>query len=223
MALLALLLSLGSWQLRRGLDKQALMQSMDAAAQAQPERLSSSSPVPAADEELARHIELTGRFDPSRQLLLDNQSFDGRPGYHVWTLLQTGGSRLLVDRGWIPQPVDRARPPELAVDADLRTVSGLWRPLPRPALRMGGDACPADDWPRIAQYPRLTDLECLYGGAISDGVLLLDPDAADGYRRRWSVGAEIPPSRHYGYAAQWYALAVTLLVLFVRTNRKAKR
>jgi surfeit locus 1 family protein len=48
-------------------------------------------------------------------------------------------------------------------------------------------------------------------------LVLLDPGEPDGYVRDWSPPG-FPPIRHIGYAVQWFALALTLFILWVVTN-----
>jgi len=214
--LFALLCTLGTWQLRRGLAKQDLMDRYAAvsgqAAQALgPADLAVTVPG-------GVHARLVGAYVDGGTWFLDNQSHEGRPGYHVWSVWQLGGERLMVDRGWRPLEGDTSgedvNPPATS------SVSGLWQALPRPGLRLGSSSpcelgLPRD---RRLQYPTVEDLDCLKSGRFLNGVLRLDPDEPGGFVRDWRVAVEVPPSRHYGYAAQWYAFAATLLFLFVRLN-----
>ena len=222
---LALLIGLGSWQLQRGVYKTRMQAVMDASSAAPAQPLSHATA--AADEFEAPHLQARGQYLGDRQLLLDNQGNDGRPGYHVWTPLKLDdGTLLLVDRGWVAENGDRSQLPETAVDGSAREVAGLWRPLPQPGMRLAADACAGKNWPRVVQYPVAADLQCLYadlGEAPLAGVLLLDPAAGDGYVRDWRINAAIPPQRHYAYAAQWYAFAATLLFLFVKLNLRRIR
>lgn len=217
---LALLVGLGSWQMQRGYYKTRMQAVMDASSAAPAQPLTRETA--AADERQAPHLQARGRYLGDRQLLLDNQGNDGRPGYHVWTPLQLAdGALLMVDRGWVAENGDRSQLPATDVDANPREVTGLWRPLPQPGMRLAADACAGTSWPRVVQYPVTEDLRCLYadrGEVPLAGVLLLDPAAADGYVRDWRINAAIPPQRHYAYAAQWYAFAATLLFLFVKLN-----
>jgi surfeit locus 1 family protein len=217
---LALLTALGSWQMQRGIYKTRMQAVMDASV-LQPVQPLTRDTQP-ADEAQAPHLQAHGRYLIDHQLLLDNQGNDGRPGYHVWTPLQLDdGSLLMVDRGWVAEDGDRSQLPAIAVDDSARSVAGLWRPLPRPGMRLAADACAGTNWPRVVQYPVADDLRCLYadrGVAPLAGLLLLDPAEADGYVRDWRINAAIPPQRHYAYAAQWYAFAATLLFLFVKLN-----
>ena len=100
---------------------------------------------------------------------------------------------------------------------------GYWRALPEPALRLDIDNCAPGDWPRVVSYPTLEDLECVLEGEVLPGLLLMDATLADGYVREWTMPNPLPPSRHYGYAAQWFALAATLFFLFFKLNLKHSR
>lgn len=213
----ALLAGLGTWQAQRGLIKTRLQAVMDASV-AQPAQPLSRDTAPATDTQ-APHASAQGRYIATQQLLLDNQGHEGAPGYHVWTPLRLDdGSLLIVDRGWVPQAGDRRQLPVVTVDQSSRQVSGLWRPLPQPGMRLGAFDCKPGNWPRVVQYPRSADLHCLYGEAPLAGLLLLDPAVADAYVRDWRVNAGLPPQRHYAYAAQWYAFAATLLFFFIKLN-----
>lgn len=205
--------ALGVWQLRRGFDKQELLDRYAQAAQQAPRRIDATAVAERARIERAI---VQGRFDSSRQLLLDNQGWEGKPGYHVWTpLVQDDGSVVLVDRGWIARAQAQA---SLEVSETPRELLGYWRSLPVPGLRLESDNCAAQAWPRIVQYPTFADLQCLYGPSVAAGLLLMDADAADGYVREWKTAPELQPAKHYGYAAQWFAFTLTLLAIFVKLS-----
>ncbi len=220
----ALTIRLGLWQWQRGLAREALDAQYVSAAQQAPEALPVDTVVPGgADAALAT---AEGEYDGARQLLLDNQVHDRIPGYQVLTPMRlASGGIALINRGWIAQNPDRHVLPRLPVPTGAVTVSGLWRSLPQPALRLKIDNCPAADqpWPRIVGYPTAEDLRCLYGAETAAGMLLLAADAPDGYLRDWSQDdRRFPPQRHYGYAAQWFAFAATLLVIFLKLNLKRR-
>lgn len=220
----AVTLHLGFWQLNRGEAREALDAQYADAATSEAVTLRVDTPV-AAGADATRAV-ATGRYLPDRQLLLDNQSHDRLPGYHVLTPLRlTGGGIAVVNRGWIPQDPDRSKRPALPAPDGEVSLAGLWRSLPQPALRLTIDNCPnqALPWPRIVGYPTAEDLRCLYGAETAGGVLLLDQDAPDGYLRNWTQDdRRFPPTRHYGYAAQWFAFAATLLVIFLKLNLKRR-
>ncbi len=211
--------SLGYWQVQRGQAK-AELQARYAAAEARTARGVSAGSV--ADPELIERARVRGRFDGSRQLLLDNQSHNHKPGYHVLTpLLMEDGSTAIIDRGWVPLPPE-GQLPDLSVPTGEVEFEGLWRTFPAPAMRLEVDNCAGDRWPRIVQYPTIAEFRCLYGEYVADGLVLMDPLAAAGYVREWDRGAELSPTKNYSYAAQWFAFALTLIAIFIKLNLRRK-
>jgi surfeit locus 1 family protein len=207
---------LGHWQLDKGFKKQAMLEALQDRA-TEPERISAANAPPQGLE--VRRAQARGTYLADRQLLLDGQSNQHRPGYRVWTpLIIDGVTALLVDRGWIPQ--DRAGL-DGPVPAGAVTVTGAWRSLPRPGVRLEGTVnCPKPrEFPAAVLYPTTDDLECLLGRPVVGGVLLLDPELPGGFVREWT-DLGFPPSRHYGYAVQWFTLALAAAAIFFFVNRK---
>lgn len=205
---------LGTWQLHRGELKQRLLQSL---AEPSAVRTEITAITPAPASLTLQRAWARGRFDPAHTLLLE-QAHEGQPGYLVWTPLRLDeGASVLVERGWIP----RAQGGVVDPPAGVQRVPGLWRALPEPGLRLAGsDNCPAAPrFPLPVLYPTAKDLGCLLGGAVLDGVLVMDEGAASGFTHVAPVPG-LPPARHFGYALQWYALGLTAAILFVALNWK---
>ena len=206
---LPLLLVLGAWQLNRADEKQALFD--DFAAGGAAVALDADS---AGLDGLRRYTPVTagGRYLGERQFLLDNMVEDGQAGYRVLTpLLLTEGVAVLVDRGWIPRDFSSDMAPVIDVSAALRTVGGKLDRLPRPGIQLATTLAPG--WPKVVQFPSRDELAGALGLHLVPGVVLLDADQPDGFRRNWRP-SDFGPERHIGYAVQWFALAITLVVLY---------
>lgn len=212
------MVALGIWQLERGFAKQAILDRY-AHADRQSATVISSAMVAQSDQ-ITRGV-VQGHYDGTHQLLLDNQSHDGQPGYRVWTpLKQDDGSVVIVDRGWIPH---RAAQHEalLAAPETAVAVTGFWRTLPVPGMRLAADNCAVRPWPRTVEFPTVDDLRCLYGDHVAAGVLLMDAQEPGGYVRQWQTTPELNPAMHYGYAGQWFAFTLTLLVISIKMSFRA--
>jgi len=160
-------------------------------------------------------LQLTGHYDPEHQVLLDNLSYQGRPGYQVLTPLTTPAGTVLVNRGWVPANGDRTILPDIRVGTPAREVLGRIERLPRPGIQLAASAMPADAaWPRRLLFPTSAEVSAQSGIALRDYQLLLDPGAADGYVRDWQPGG-LGPERHLAYAVQWFGLALTVVVICV--------
>ena len=168
-----------------------------------------------------QHIEASGHYDQARQILIDNMVNADRAGYFVITpFALTGGGWVLVNRGWVPLGASRADRPAIAVAGDTRRVRGRADNLPSPGIQLGTKGRLAPPYPVVAAFPTHAELSQLLGESSwtkATDLVLLDPAESDGYVRSWAPPG-FPPLRHIGYAVQWFALALTLLVIYVVTN-----
>lgn len=213
----AVLCALGAWQIYRAQAKQSLLDAYAASAQAPVQPLQIDRM--ATDKMI--HVAVSGRYDAERQLLLDNQSYEQKPGYQVWSPLRLeGGELVLVNRGWVPL-TNRNELPVLPAPDGMQHLTGYWQPLPKAGLKLARLPCvKMQKFPQIVNYPSADELSCFLGDTVPDGELLLDPDMPAGYVRAWTFDNGFPPMRHYGYAVQWFALALTLVVIFLKLNLK---
>lgn len=214
--LIAMLVSLGRWQLHRAADKRALFDSFAAGSGA-------ARAIDLRSPKVARYayVEATGSYDATRQVLIDNMVEGTSAGYFVITpFALQGGGWVLVNRGWVPLGQSRADRPAIPVAANSRTIRGRADNLPSPGIRMGVPAPLAPPYPVVAAYPTRADVAQLLQEShwtSATDLILLDAGEPDGYVRNWAPPG-FPPLRHVGYAVQWFALALALAVIYVVTN-----
>lgn len=213
--LVAACVALGWWQLGRAREKQALI---DGFRRGEETRVDvTSRPL----DGLPRYqsVSAQGAYEPGRQILLDNMpSSDGRPGYRVLTPFRRagGGRLLLVDRGWVPLGDDRERLPAVDVATDAREIAGRLDGPPVPGLRLGGaEDAAAAGWPRVMNYPEAAELAVALGAPIESRIVLLHPQAPDGFERNWQPALRFNPARHLAYAIQWFAFGLVAVLLLI--------
>jgi len=211
----ALFVSLGRWQLHRAEEKRVLFAGFAAGSAAAVMLPENFHPI-----ERYRRVTASGRYDSSRQFLLDNMTRDGVPGFHVLTPLVRYDSRVvLVDRGFVPLTGSRSDLPDLRVGEGERTVTGRADHLPQAAVTL--TAAPATGWPRLVSFPRMPEVAEALSAQVYPQVVLLDADQPDGYLRDWRPPG-MAPDRHVAYAVQWFGLAATVLVTWVVLSFKAR-
>ena len=220
LVLLGLFVSLGRWQWQRGESKQAVWAEFQRDAAAEPLGSRRLDDLPRFTR-----LEVEGAFNGAHQFLLDNRSYQGKPGYEVLTPFRTaGGVLVLVNRGWVPFGGYRDQLPDVsAVPGERLKISGRIEDLPAAGLA-SGRAPPetGDRWPKVTSFPDRDELAAALGERIDARILLLDAQVPGGYVRDWKPPG-LDPSRHFSYAIQWWGFAMVLLVLYFGLNfRKVK-
>lgn len=213
---------LGRWQLQRMHEKQALLdQQLPARAQTLSLAQAQAAPVQ------LRWVEDHGRFLPGT-LLLDNQTREGRAGIKVYQSFRSdGGAVVLVDLGWLPMPGDRTLPAIVPREGTAH-VAGLLAPPPASGLVLG-PAFTATPQPGVWLANRMPPAEvatalALPAGSLHGPVLRLDPALPGGYARDLELLPNtLPPSRHLGYAVQWFGLALTVLIVALVLEWRRRR
>lgn len=216
----ALFVRLGMWQWQRGSEREREWQRFAHGA----EELQTPGAGPLSAVPTYQRVRLTGVLDGSRQFLLDNRAYRGRAGYEVLTPLARAGSlAILIDRGWVPFSGSRALLPQVPLPSGTAAVSlaGRLAPLPSAGLALG-HAPPAGEWPKVTSFPSMAELSQALGQPLEPRIVLLDAGEPLGYARDWQPPG-IPPLRHFAYAIQWWAFAVTALVIWALMARRRTR
>lgn len=217
---LGLLLTLGTWQISRGLQKDSVLSLVQPKLKEYP--VLSELPADADPADLNyQQIRLSGHWDTTRLFLLDNRMNNGQLGYEIITPFRlAGGKTLLINRGWIAHhEAGNISPP------GANTVSGTLY-LPKKGYTIGNAIQPAalasDTWPKVSLY---MDLETFAGALkqpISPLLLVLDENHTDSLIRIWKA-VVILPERHYAYALQWYGLAIVYIIFGVIWYRRTDK
>ena len=208
--------ALGMWQLDRAAQKRVMFAEFERRGIAPVVDLNQAGVDHSAA--LAGHrAAATGRYRDAT-ILLDNQVHRGRAGYLVYTAFELNGRKesVLVNRGWIRTGADRSRAPELPTPTESQRLDGRLSPPPQGGLLLkGSDVIErlADGMWRV-QGIDFAALTATVGLELLPMTVLLDGDAPYGFVRDWT-----PPgsdeTRHLGYAFQWFAMAVTVVIVTV--------
>lgn len=218
MALLPLLLGLGFWQLQRADEKRVLLAEQAARSEAPAVDLQD---LEAVDDPAFRRVRLVGEFDAEHSLLLDNRQRGGRVGVELLQPFRdrASGRWVLLNRGWLPWP-KRSSPPVFDTpQGELTLLAAVYRPTQAPFLL--GDGAGGTAWPRLVN---VIDAPALWRELGRDGLgdeLRLEPGPAS-YVGNWPLLAT-GPEKHVGYAVQWFALAATLLGMYLWFGVKQAR
>jgi surfeit locus 1 family protein len=229
---LAILVSLGNWQLHR------LAWKGDLIARANKRPL--SEPLDFRNDSLAeigdpgsfielneyRPMVLTGEYRPEGEVLVftaltSPRGKFGGPGYWVMTPFVTppGGAMILINRGFVPDGMENEYAPPPAGEQTLRGLiraeeTGSWfTPDPKPEERIFFSRDPA----RIAQVTGKAGGLHVPGQSLFMRFFIdLDPSLMPPSGLPQAGETRISfPNDHLQYAITWYGLAAALLAVFI--------
>jgi surfeit locus 1 family protein len=87
---------------------------------------------------------------------------------------------------------------------------------------LAGAEQPTDTWPSVVQVVDSEILAKKLDYPLFQFQIELDKDLPDGFKREWHTTTIMQPEQHTAYAFQWFALALTLTILFIWYSRKKK-
>lgn len=213
--LLPLLISLGFWQMHRAVAKQQLLDQFTLRSHQAPQPLGRY-------EQIYTPVQVTGHYDNTHSILLDNRIVNHQPGYDVIIpfIPADGKPAVLVNLGWIPRSACHQN-----WEHCLETLSSNWQgqvtivglsQVPEHNLVLAHPKM-ALRWPLLVEDLRLDELSEILNRPLYAYILLLS-SGAQGVIPHWDMVTSVTPARHRGYAIQWLALALTLFVLYFKLN-----
>jgi len=218
-ATLALLISLGFWQLDRADEKRAIEGQIDSANSGDVEFVTS---VEFLKDKEYYHVRLQGSYIGDKQFIYDNQIVDQISGYYVLTpLVLKGDSKaVLINRGFIPWNGRRDKLADIDIADKLTEVKVQ---ISKPVKRMELEASElTGDFPVLIQALDLDEMSTIAALDFASVIGLLSPESDNGFVRQWEpyTGSI---ERHIGYAIQWFLMALVLAFIGIRLALKQRK
>jgi surfeit locus 1 family protein len=215
---LAILLSLGVWQLERKAWKESLITQIETRAHGAPGDIVPEAQWPgwrATDDEF-RHVRVTGTFLHDKEIavhgLMSAQRGSPVQGFYIFTPLHLpGGAIIMVNRGFVPSELrDSASRMDTQPAGDV-TVTGLVRAPDHRGWFLLDNRPERDEW-----FTRDITAMAHARGLERVAPFWIDADpvpTATGWPRPGQTRLAIP-NNHLGYALTWFGLALTLVAVF---------
>jgi len=214
---IAILISLGNWQMRRLAWKEGLIAAITERTHAEPVPLAGAEArAKTGDVEYLR-VKAKGRLINDRELYLYAPDARYGPGFDVITPLKLAdGSVVLVNRGYVPQELkDPAARAAGQPDGEVEIVGLVRRP------ETAGLFTPTNEAAKNFWYWR--DLDAMAAAALGPErprlvPFFIDAEAEPAPPGGWPKGGTTRvelPNRHFEYALTWYGLAAALAAVFL--------
>ena len=214
--LLLLVLSLGVWQIDRGYNKKELENTF-LERQSQPVKEIKYNAF--LESDLYRNVVLEGKY-LEKIFFLDNKIHNGKPGLKVFSPFETTNNNLvLVSRGWI-ELEDRSKLPTINTTKNVLKLQGVLRPESQDFV-LENEEMNNKNNPILLQTVNLSELSNFLGKPLSPYILELSELSESAFVKTWQP-INLSSFRHFGYAVQWFGLAVVLIVGYVFFLRKGE-
>lgn len=209
---LAILISLGVWQLQRRAEKHALLDQIETRATAAPAPIEIL--LATGDYGAHRRATAQGAFVPGHDAFVFSPRSDKGPTVQGYKLVSAfalvSGGTILVDRGWVPAEW-REGPDVSAAPTDTVEVEGVLRPSSRPST-----FTPPPDLTKRTFFQRdATAIGKALGLSLATTLVLEATAKTQGGPEPLPSAVNIPDN-HLSYAITWFSLAVVLLVIYLR-------
>ena len=214
--LLLLVLSLGVWQIDRGYNKKELENTF-LERQSQPVKEIKYNDF--LESDLYRNIVLEGRY-LENIFLLDNKIHNGKLGLKVFSPFETtNNSLVLVSRGWV-ELENRSDLPIIKSSKNILKIQGVLRPESKDFV-LENEEMNKKNNPILVQTINLVELSNFLGKPLSPYILELSELSESAFVKTWQP-INLSSFRHFGYAVQWFGLAIVLIVGYVFFLRKGE-
>jgi surfeit locus 1 family protein len=201
---------LGNWQIQRADEKRTTEQQHQAAT-----NLSLDYAI--AGESRFSRVKVSGHYDTDRHFLLDNQIWQGRGGVYVFTPFYTvSGTKILVNRGWLPLAPDRKTMPDIPTPNHETVITGMLNILPVPGRVLGdADVLKQDQWPQLVTYLNNADMSDALDIPLENWIIQLSKTEQTGFEGREWKPVFLSSNKHKAYAFQWFALATASVIMWI--------
>jgi len=219
-ALLYLMISLGNWQLERADYKSNLQSIIESRQHILPIPLEELS-TKAENDWLYHPTLVSGEYDTDHQIYFDNQVLNMVAGYSVFTPLKLNqDTGILINRGWLAVGKSRNELPVINLDKiAAMNISGLLSLPPSKGVVLSNSANSYVHWPVVLQYIDTIEIENKLGYKLLPMVLIVN-DSQKTSLEIMPVKINMRSEKHTAYAFQWYALSLTLLIIYIVVNTK---
>ena len=215
------LVLLGIWQLNRADQKRLIDDGVNTALIKTPLNINTFHSNDFSHE-VYRKALLSGKYD-AKHYLLDNRTYKGRAGFHVYTpfLLSLSNKKpkaILINRGWITYQGSRNNIPDIKASSKNKIISGKIKNIGK-SIVLSNAQKESTSYPKVIQSISLEKIADELNYELLPIIIELDKSEDDGFIREWKpyYGSV---DKHVAYAVQWFSMAVVLFILFIKINTK---
>ena len=219
--LFPLLVYLGLWQLERAEEKTAILERYDN------NKSKKTINVTELDDESDlqyRPAFVNGTLISGQRIFLDYKVKNGKPGYEVYEhlifkdLRDRSDKALLVNRGWIKASLNREILPDVKSIESIQKYKGTLYKRLKGGISLDDGIRSPKSWPvRLGSIDIERAKDIFESRNFFKYQLRLDQGSVGALDASWET-VSVKPSKHFGYAIQWFVMSFVLLVMTFVAN-----
>lgn len=213
-----ILCGLGTWQLQRLQEKNALISSLEDKLSQDIWAKSFSTKDLVIENDLARGF-VVGEYMHYKPIKITSKVYDGQTGYHLYVPVRlpgVSGKVLIVNRGWIPNEGAMAEGDEINQPPRKIKIAGTLRAFPQ-----ANKFTPVNDLEQGVWYhPDMEDIKKSQGFAdVFPVILQVEGEVSKNvelskYPVFLSLQDVMPNNNHLQYAVFWFSMALVLMAVY---------
>ena len=220
-----LFIKLGFWQLDRA-DQKKIINMAFIERQNQPAIPLNKETIQMPIKDIIwHHVTISGEFLNDKNIILDNQVVQEKAGFLIYTPFKILDSNkiILVNRGWYPLSNSRNDVPNIPPIKGAQAIEGEINQMPSSGISLGKVITEKlNESSFRLQKMDYEVLSSLIGKDLMRYVVKLKKPIFD-KTYVIDLGIPVPDSdKNYGYAFQWFAMAFTLFIIFIKLGLKKK-
>ena len=217
-------IQLGFWQLERASEKNNINSNYTLRQDDSLINLNSTNSINNKEAMLWRRTEVNGSFLNKKNIILDNQIFNQIAGFNILTpfLIKDSKYVVLINRGWQPNLARRDLIPNIKNLDGTRIIKGNIAKFPTSGISLGKNNIETLN-SSVFRMQRLEfdELKYFLTFNLLPYMVYIDPLLDEGSYNTFKLPA--PDSqKNYGYSFQWFAFAITLLIIFIKIGIRRK-
>ncbi len=218
-----LFIKLGFWQIDRA-EQKKIINTAYVERQKQPPIILNNESIQIQKKDIVWHqVTLSGEFLNDKNIILDNQVHKEKVGFLIYTPFKITDVNkiILINRGWYPLSSSRNDIPQISPIYGSQLIEGEINQMPSPGISLGKVVTEKLDKSSYRiQRMEYDVLSSLISKDLMTYVVKLKKPIFD---KNHILDSSIPVpdyDKNYGYAFQWFAMAFTLFIIFIRLGIK---
>lgn len=205
---------LGVWQIQRGKEKQNII--------IMQKKLALQKPIAWTEKNNVLNfqpISVQGHY-LDINFLLDNQHLNHEFGFNVISAFLLDNDKVvLVDRGWVKSDIARRQLPNILNNKDRIKIAGTVYQITKKPLLLGNVIEKRVDNTVVVEAIDFGVIAQILQKNLYPFIIRLDKGEPFGFVREWKI-VSMTPQRHFGYAFQWFSMALCILVIYISLKIK---